>query len=227
MYTVLLTLTETPYQLIPVIALICNIVVVSGYCIQYIRYHSFSFIKTIPFILFSVPAAYLGGQLIIQQGTLYVLLGISLLCAGGILVYQGFIKTRVPFYTAVKRPTRLMVSIGLGAAIGYLSGMVGIGGGIFLSPILHMLSDVSERDIASISSVYILVNSVSGLTGQLVKLNGLTLTTHINDYIPLITIVILGSIIGNKMSFRYFNRRYIKVITGLIITVAGARIVFL
>ena len=226
LYIALLTFTSIHYQWIPVIALSCNVVVVLGNCIHHIRNQSFSLLDVFPFIIFSIPAAYLGGQMLLNRDVLYFILGLALLCAGSMLVLQGLKKGRL-FTIANKKlpkPLDLGFNIGLGGGIGYLSGMVGIGGGIFLSPILHFFGRLSARQITAISSFYILVNSLSGLLGQITKLNEFSSNTSIVQCIPFVLAVFAGGFIGNKISFKWLKTKQIKLLTGLVIFIAGMRL---
>jgi len=142
------------------------------------------------------------------------------------LVLQGLKKGRL-FTIANKKlpkPLDLGFNIGLGGGIGCLSGMVGIGGGIFLSPILHFFGRLSTRQITAISSFYILVNSLSGLLGQITKLNNFTTQISYYQLIPFVLAVFAGGFIGNKGSFKWLNTNQIKLLTGLVIFIASIKL---
>ena len=114
------------------------------------------------------------------------------------------------------RQTTTLADAGLGGAIGYLSGLVGIGGGIFLSPIQHFMRWAPPRQIAATASVFILVNSVAGLAGQLTKL-GTAGLTNLFPYWPLLLVVLLGGQIGSHAGIRLFSEPAVRRATGILI----------
>ena len=124
-------------------------------------------------------------------------------------------KTPLPEATA----TKFMI----GGSIGFLSGLVSIGGGIFLSPILHFLKWSEAKKISALASVFILVNSIGGLAGQFQR------GVPAIDWaflIPVLLAVFAGGQIGSRLGVKKFNPRYIKRITAIVIFVAGANILF-
>lgn len=224
LYIALLTFSSLPYQFIPVIALACNIAVVFGNCIQHIRHRTFSLRLVLPFVVLSMPAAYLGGSLPIEKVLLFRILGGALLLAGVILLLPSIKSSKV--ISATKHPLfTLVTSLALGGVIGFVSGMVGIGGGIFLAPILLLVNYTSSRNIASIASFYILVNSIFGLMGQFSKMGAMVVSDGVLGQLFLfILIVVVGGIIGNNVSFKWLDNRRIKQVTAVIILVAAFRI---
>jgi uncharacterized protein len=165
-YTALLTLVGTDYRALPAVSLMCNIIVVTGGAVRYIRAGQVSWRRVIPLVAISAPLAWIGGLTPIKQATFTLVLAISLLVAGLLLLFQrepddGDAPVRT-------KPTAL--DIFAGGAAGYLAGLVGIGGGIFLAPILHLTRWGQSRAIAATACLFILINSISGLAGQLMKL---------------------------------------------------------
>ena len=161
-YLALLALAAVPFQEMRLIALICNVIVVSGSTILYVQKQEVDFRKILPLVALSVPAAFIGAKMRISEHTFFQLLGVSLILAALLLWFQ---PQREQGSAAL--PPRPLREGALGGAIGLLSGMVGIGGGIFLSPVLHFFRWDTARKIAATATVFILVNSVSGIVGQL------------------------------------------------------------
>src|SRR3989338_5378690 len=165
-YLALLVLFGFSYLLIPKIALFCNLIVVSGGVYHYIKARQLSLRYVFPFLITSMPFAYLGGSLPIDKTTFLFLLALSLLVAG----------LRLFFFNKMEGEEKeiswkIALSIGLpfGAILGFFSGLVGIGGGIFLSPLLYFLRWGRAQTIAASASFFILVNSLFGLAGQWTK----------------------------------------------------------
>src|SRR5690606_5313976 len=156
-YNALLVLNGTDYQLLPAIALSCNIIVVLSGVVQFLRAERMKLKDVAPLCLLSAPAAWLGGRIPIAEELFIGLLGASLLAAG---VFMFIDAPEPKTIDAEKRPMILPVSIGGG--IGFLSGLVGIGGGIFLAPFLHVIRWGRAHEIAGAASFFILVNSLTG-----------------------------------------------------------------
>ena len=199
----------------PVIALFCNIIVVSGNCFNYIRARNINLKILNPYLISSVPLAFIGGSLSIEKNIFEILLFIVLSFAGILLLikFKSFddfkeIKTKIP----------KTLSILIGGAIGFISGIVGIGGGIFLSPILLLFRVDKAKNIATAASLFILINSISGLAGQFTKSSVLN---EIYIYWPLFLLVLLGGQLGNFLNLKVFPARVLALVTaGLVIFVA-------
>ena len=167
-YSALLVLNGTDYRILPAIALVCNIIVVSGGIWRFSRTGHLSLRRLTPFLVTSIPMAWLGGRLLISETVFIGMLGAALLLSGLRLVMEN---APPQDDTAITEPRHLASGI-TGAGIGLLSGLVGIGGGIFLAPVLYMMKWGGARQIAAACSLFILVNSLSGLVGQVMKLQG-------------------------------------------------------
>lgn len=217
-YLAVLAMYNLPYQEIRLTALICNVIVVVGGVYIYIKNKQIDWKKVIPITLVSVPMAYLGAVLKISQETFFLILGITLIVAAILL----WIKTESKNNENLSQDTKqsLLGNSVLGGGIGFLSGLVGIGGGIFLSPLLNLMKWDTPRKIAATSSVFILVNSVSGIFGQLSKLS-------VNmDYVrigSLCLAVFIGGQIGSRMSLKW-NPLIIKRMTALLVLIAGINV---
>ncbi len=215
-YLALLLLWGVPFTIFPVIALCCNIIVVSGNCINYTRAGHLNFKLIIPFLIGSIPLAYIGGALPIKKEIFEILLFLILSIAG-ILLLINF-KTyddkqenyrKIPF----------LFSVLIGGVLGFLSGIVGIGGGIFLSPILFLIRAAKPKHIVTAASIFILINSLSGILGQITKNEVLN---EILNYWPLLLAVFIGGQIGNFINIKILPTRILALITsGLVLFVAA------
>ncbi|MBQ0772922.1 MAG: sulfite exporter TauE/SafE family protein, partial [Sphingomonadales bacterium] len=168
-YIALLALAELDYRALPVIALLCNIIVVTGGTLRFQWRGLIDWPKIWPILLLSVPAAWLGGRMVLEQQSFMLLLGLSLAAAGLLLIIEPFIKRAGDSVRNGQWTGHRLFAPAIGTGIGFLSGMVGIGGGIFLAPILLLTRWSDSRRIAATASVFILVNSIAGLGGQLMK----------------------------------------------------------
>ena len=117
----------------------------------------------------------------------------------------------------------LFVSILIGSILGIISGLVGIGGGIFLSPILFLLKADKPQNIVTTSSLFILVNSLSGILGQLTKE---IVLEKIILYWPLFLAVMIGGLFGNYLNLKIFSNRVLALITSLLVIFVATRMAF-
>jgi uncharacterized protein len=217
-YTALLTLVGTDYRALPAVSLMCNIIVVTGGAVRYIRAGQVSWRRVIPLVAISAPLAWIGGLTPIKQATFTLVLAISLLVAGLLLLFQREpVDGDAPVRT---KPTAL--DIFAGGAAGYLAGLVGIGGGIFLAPILHLTRWGQSRAIAATACLFILINSISGLAGQLMKLGASGEIPVLTHYWPLALAVLIGGQIGSFASVKLLSQGLVRRATAvLILYVAG------
>lgn len=216
-YLAILAFYALPFQEMKLTALICNIIVVTGGTIIFIWNDQVNFRKVIPLVLASVPMAFVGAKMKLSQDTFFILLGCSLIVASVLL----WLKTkRINEEVASSRPDYLKEVL-LGGAIGFLSGMVGIGGGIFLSPILNLMKWDNPKKIAATASLFILVNSISGIAGQSSVIPADINYTRIG---LLCAAVFIGGQVGSRMSNIKFDQLTVKRITAAVVFVAGAEV---
>jgi uncharacterized protein len=216
-YLALLLIWDTPYYIFPIIALFCNIIVVTGNSINYIRAGNHNFKLLIPFLIGSIPLSFLGGTLIINKETFELLLFLVLSIAGVLLLINN--KSYEDENIIIKK-LNLFVSVIIGSFLGLISGIVGIGGGIFLSPILFLLKADKPKNIVTTASLFILINSLSGILGQLTKKNMLN---EITLYWPLFFAVLIGGLFGNYLNLKIFSNRVLALITSLLVIFVAFR----
>ena len=214
-YLALLFIWGIPYYIFPVIALSCNIIVVSGNCFNYIRAGNLNLKLLIPYLLGSVPMAFIGGTLPVDKEIFEILL-FFVLSIAGILLLINFRSYDDKENNGKKIPKLILILIG--AILGFVSGIVGIGGGIFLSPILFLIRAAKPKHIVTTASMFILINSVSGIIGQLTKSYVLN---DIKDYWILLLVVLIGGQIGNFLNLKIFSTRILILVTsGLVLFVS-------
>jgi uncharacterized membrane protein YfcA len=216
-YLALLLLWDTPYTIFPILALACNIAVVSGSSFNYIRHGHFNKDLLLPYLIGSIPFAYWGGSLVIERNIFEIILFIVLLAAGILLLLNfKFFGSEKKFY----KTTPIYVSISIGSVFGLISGIVGIGGGIFLSPMLFLLQAGKPRDIATTASIFILINSISGLVAQLQKSH---IETEILDHWFLILCVVIGGQIGNYLNLKILPSKGLAALTAILVLFVALR----
>ncbi len=219
-YLALLLIWDIPYYIFPVIALFCNIIVVTGNSINYVRAGNHNFKLLIPFLIGSIPLAFIGGTLIIKKEIFEILLFLVLSIAGLLLLINN--KSYEDKNIIIKK-LHLFVSILIGSILGLISGIIGIGGGIFLSPILFLLKADKPKNIVTTASLFILINSISGIFGQLTKQN---ILNEIIIYWPLFLTVLIGGLCGNYLNLKIFSNRVLALITSLLVIFVAIRMAF-
>jgi uncharacterized membrane protein YfcA len=218
-YLAILAVYALPFREIRLTALICNIIVVTGGSIIFIRNKQVNWRKILPVAVVSVPMAFLGASVKISQDNFFVLLGFSLILAAVLLWVRTKPGDREDL-SASKNVNYARDGI-IGGAIGFLSGMVGIGGGIFLSPILNLMKWDTPKKIAATASVFILVNSVAGIAGQVSSFEGELNFTRV---ILLCVAVFVGGQLGSRMGAVRFDPALIRRLTAILVFAAGVEV---
>tara|TARA_B100002051_G_scaffold156935_1_gene148361 strand:- start:301 stop:1047 length:747 start_codon:yes stop_codon:yes gene_type:complete len=216
-YLALLLIWNVPFYIFPIIALSCNIIVVSGNCFNYIRAGNLNFKLLTPYLIGSIPLAFVGGALPIEKELFEILLFLVLTTAGLLLLFK-FKSYDDKEENFKKIP--LFVSILIGGILGFISGIVGIGGGIFLSPILFLTRAGKANHIVTTTSIFILINCISGIIGQLTK--NLVLN-EIHNYWYLLIAVLIGGQIGNFLNLKIFPTRILALVTALLVLFVSGR----
>ena len=223
-YIAILAVFDIPYQHIPIIALLSNFIVVSSGSFFFVKRKHFSWNLFWPFIVGSVPMAFIGGRVPVSKDFFFILLGISLLLVSiKLLVIDQFLKQVKRSPSATAAPSR-RTALFIGALLGLLSGIVGIGGGIFLAPILLLLRWGTPKQIAATSSLFILVNSISGLVGQAMKTG---FAVSYIAYWQLFAAVLIGGQIGSRFaSGALVPQNYVKTGTSILVFAVATRLLW-
>ncbi len=217
-YSALLSLAGFDYQLLPILSLACNVVVVTGGTIRFARNGQMPWRGALTVSLIAAPLAFLGGLTPIKEATFLFLLGLSLVLAG-----LALFLPRAGEHNG--EPTRLARYMPFAAApLGYLAGLVGIGGGIFLAPLLHLTRWDGARRIAATTSLFILINSIAGLIGQLAKNGTDRFSEALSGGLPLLIAVLLGGQLGSLLALRFLPERVIRWLTAALTIWAGSRL---
>src|SRR5882672_7577967 len=212
-YIAIMTLFGLASTVIRPTALVLNILVASIGAFQFWRAGYFSWKLFWPFALLSIPAAYVGGYLQPSASALRILIGVVLLFSSARLVFHR----SDPLQTfAPSRP----VAISTGAGLGFLSGLTGTGGGIFLTPLLLFCQWAHIRQAAAVSALFILVNSIGGLVGYFAAVHSLP-TLGIYLAIP----AIIGGTIGSYLGSRRLPTRGIAIFLAVVLTIAGCKLI--
>ena len=213
-YLAVLALFPIAFEEVRMIALLCNIAVVSGSAWVFYRAGHMKFKGILSLIFLSVPLAYFGGRMKISEELFFLILGITLLISGLMMLASTTNKAK-------ELPNYLNGIIGGG--IGFLSGIVGIGGGIFLSPVLNLSRWADAKVIAATTALFILVNSISGLIGQIVT-NGFHV--DIKMLLCLILTVIIGGQIGSRYSAFRLDALTVRKVAAILIIIVACRLLY-
>ena len=219
-YLALLLLWGVPFTIFPIIALCCNIIVVSGNCINYSRAGNLDLKLLLPYLVGSIPFSFIGGSIPIEKNIFEILLFIILILAGLFLL--------INFKTYDEKDVRykkipIPIAILIGGVLGFISGVVGIGGGIFLSPILFLMRVAKPKYIITAASMFILINSFFGIIGQLTKNQ---VFEQIINYWPLLIAVFIGGQFGNYLNIKIFPTRILALITSFLVLFIAIRMLY-
>ncbi len=212
-YIAVMALASIASPIIRPTALVLNIVVAAIGSVQFWRAGHFRWSLFWPFALVSIPAAYYGGTLSLPTRVLNTLIGVVLLASALRLLIQlqPAAETRAP-----TKPVAMVT----GGVLGFLAGLTGTGGGIFLTPLMILMRWSSTKQAAAVSVVYILVNSTSGLFGAMQK--GITLPPFLW---PMIGAVIVGGSLGSYLGSRRFSVPVIHVLLASVLILAGVKLI--
>lgn len=197
-------------------ALVLNIFVASFTSWKFIRAKLFDFKLFVPLALGAIPMSYLGGSISLGTEVYKVLVGI-LLTISGVL----FLTQRKEQVSEQLTPPKFLLALLVGAAIGFLAGLTGTGGGIFLSPLALLFNWTSVKQASGTSALFILVNSVFGLLGHASSVSNLP------DTLPVfVGAVLLGAVIGTQLGIKRFSSQGVKRALGLVLIIAGLKLSF-
>ena len=214
-YLALMAIFSIAPEVMKPTALLLNLFVSLTSFIQFYRGKHFNFKLFLPFALSSVPMAYVGGRITLDTFVYKRILGILLLVPIVRFLFFGNLSP-----AEIKKPN-MILSLFIGAAIGLLSGMIGIGGGILLSPALLLLKWANMKQAAAISALFIFVNSLAGLAGQLTK--GIHFSADMYAYVG---IAFVGGICGAYFGSLRFNQSVLRYLLALVLMVAAYKLLF-
>jgi uncharacterized membrane protein YfcA len=222
-YTAILIESGLHWELVPPVSLVCNLVVVSGGVYHFAKAGHLNLRFAAPLVATSVPAAFYGGYLRLDESSFLQILGIALLISGLLMLLDRRWREGS---TSVRRGSTA-IGLGLGLVLGGLAGITGIGGGIYLAPVLHLFRLAEAKTVAATCSLFILVNSLAGLAGQLAKL-GESAGELLNvEYLVLPLAVLIGGQVGSRAGANWFQASHIRRLTGLVIIVVSVRLLWL
>ncbi len=216
-YLAILTFWSVSMGDMRAIALLCNLVVVSSSVLLFYKKGFYQRSKILSLVILSIPLAFLGGRIKLEDSIFYILLGVTLVIAA---IMMWIPKKEVD---SVEKKSHIK-NAAIGGFIGGLSGLLGIGGGVFLSPFLHLTNYDKAKRIAAFSSLFILVNSVAGIVGQWTKSGAESLSFTL--MLSLMTAVFLGGQVGVRLGVKRFSASVIKRITALLIGLVGSRLLW-
>ena len=219
-YLALMLIWNIPYYIFPILALICNIIVVLGNSINYVRSGNLNFKLLAPYLIGSIPFSFFGASMSLTKELFEILLFVILIIAGIFLLIQSksFNNDQIKINSIPK-----ILSVSIGSIIGFTSGIIGIGGGIFLSPLLFLMKAGYPKQIATTASLFILINSIFGVAGQLTK--DIVFDEFLN-YWPLFIVVLIGGQIGNFLNIKFLSGKTLAIITSLLVIFVAIRMGF-
>jgi len=219
-YLALMLIWDIPYYIFPIIALVCNVIVVSGNSVNFLRSGNININLLWPYLIGSIPFAFIGGSISLDKALFETILFIVLFLAGIFLLLESkSYEKKIIKFNSIKRYLSFLV----GSAIGFVSGVVGIGGGIFLSPLLFLMKAGYPKHITSTASLFILINSIFGIMGHLTKKQ---VSSEIFDFWPFFLIVFLGGQIGSYMNVKIFSNKTLALLTSFLVIFVAIRMGF-
>ena len=213
-YIAVMSLAGLAPTTIKPVALTLNIVVATIGTYQFWRAGHFSWRLFWPFAILSIPMAFVGGYVNLPTHAFKILVGIVLLFSA------VYFFIRAPQSDAAREPSHA-VAIPVGAGLGLLSGLTGTGGGIFLTPLMLFMHWATVKRTAAVSALFILVNSISGLAGNVSS------TRNFPTFaLALVAAVILGGTAGSYLGSRRFEPSVIKRLLAVVLLIAGCKLIF-
>lgn len=203
-------------------ALTLNIVVAAFTTLRFRHARYFDAKVVTPFLIGSIPLAFIGGGIKLPSHIYQTLVGVVLLCSAAYLAWRAFSNTDKRDEIPVTAPR--WVSPFIGAGIGLLSGLTGTGGGIFLSPFILLMGWAGPKATAGISAPFIMANSIAGLAGGLIN-GSFSFATIPYSAAPLIAAAMLGALIGTWLGIYKLTNRWLIAMLALVMTIAAGKLI--
>lgn len=213
-YLAVMSLFSLPISIMKPSALLLNLFV-SG--ISFFFYYQKEHFKSklfYPFAITSVPAAFIGGMIPLENSFYKIVLAVILIFVAFRLF--GFFTNKEKEITTINNWAALAIGFG----IGLFSGMLGIGGGVILSPIILLLGWATIKETAAISSLFIFVNSMAGLLGYFISGKSIPV-----DSFYLVPLTVFGGILGSYLGSRYFSNSVLKYVLASVILIASIKLI--
>ena len=212
-YLAVMALFAVPQATTRPSALLLNVFVAGVGSIQFYRAGFFSWRTFLPFAITSIPFAYIGGTITLPTTTYKIVLGVVLIIAAIRLAWnwKSDAETRQP---------NIWIALVIGAIIGLLSGLVGVGGGIFLTPILLLMNWAETKRAAGVSAMFILVNSISGLAGNFSQL--ISLPANVWFWVAA---AVAGGLIGSTLGAKRFDSLTLRRLLAIVLLFAGVKLI--
>lgn len=211
-YTAVMSLLGFSVAVIPMVSLVLNVLVTTAGSINFIRKRHARFGLISPFLISSIPMAYVGGMLKLPTTIFFWILFVSLI----FVIFRIYFWSEVRLVYSLSAKQKIIISLAAGSVLGFIAGVVGIGGGIYLVPLIIMLGLGTAKEAAACGAIFVWLNSVSGLVARL-QYNMINLF----DYLPLIIAVIIGGSLGSFMGASRFTAKQVEKILGIVIIVAA------
>jgi uncharacterized membrane protein YfcA len=216
-YLAVMALLSFAPETIKPTSLILNIVVASIASVKFIKEDCFDRKVFFPFVITSISLAFLGGYISLNPKYFKLVAGFFLVLASVLLIIKGYSKSK----ESETKTMPITYGLGFGAIIGLISGLIGVGGGIFLSPIIISANWTTVKKASGVAALFILCNSLAGLTGHIIALNKVD-----HNIIYWIIAVIIGGLIGSHLGTVKFNNKIIISFLFLILLAAGLKFLF-
>ncbi|EQB63331.1 MAG: hypothetical protein RBG1_1C00001G0910 [candidate division Zixibacteria bacterium RBG-1] len=212
-YIAALAVSGVPYSAIPTIALSLNLIVSASSWLGYFKSGYFQMRLLLPLVLASVPAAFVGGLVPFSEKSFYLLLGLVLFLSAIWILFSREINPSVKKSSSYKK---FIVACGIGMVLGFLAGSLGIGGGIFLAPVLLAIGWTNAKQTAALTSAFIFLNSFSGLLAHLTKQ-----IPDLTTWLPLVAVVLLGGVLGSYAGSTLFSTKLVQKVLGIVLMFAS------
>lgn len=220
-YIALLAISGFPIGSIPIVALTCNLIVSTQGSLLLIRRGFAEWRILRPLLLASIPCAFLGGAWRLPESAFIVILAVALTLAGAAMVCQNIFEKRSEGQV---RAPGIGSLLGVGVLLGFLAGMTGIGGGIYLAPVMHLMKWARAQTIAACTSMFIALNSMAGLIGQLTKGQDLLDSLPVLILLACPIAVLIGGRLGTFMLTDKLDKKRVRVVTASVILLVAFRL---